>query len=81
MRGVGGGNNNDALALANNLLSNLLRNQNHQNANVPSLLDMAQRGPYDGYDNRGNNMGGGYDDHRFRPVSENLSTIFEYQLV
>lgn len=70
MRNVGGGNNSDALALANNLLSNLLRNQNHQNVNVPSLLDMAQRGPYDGgYDNRGNNMG--YEDHRFRPVSTN----------
>lgn len=42
-----GGGNNDALALANNLLNNLFRNQNQ--SNVPSLLDMA--GP----------RGGGYN--------------------
>lgn len=43
---------NDALALANNLISNLLRNQ--PNA-PPSLLEMAARNRgYDGF-------GGGYD--------------------
>lgn len=44
-----GGGGNDALALANNLLNNLLRNQNQSNV-PPSLLDMA--GP----------RGGGYND-------------------
>lgn len=40
----------EALALANNLISNLLRNQQHA---PPSLLEIAARNRYDGY--------GGYD--------------------
>lgn len=63
MRGVnpwndnmGRGGGNEAIAFANNLLTNLLRNQ----SNVPSLLDM------DSYNNPRNN----YDNYDlFGPVS------------
>lgn len=54
-RNMGSGNN-DALALANNLLNNLLRNQNQNNV-PPSLLDMG--GPRGGY-----NEGPRYNDFR-----------------
>lgn len=50
MGGGRGGGNNDALALANNLLNNLLRNQNQNNV-PPSLLDMG--GPHRGGYNEG----------------------------
>lgn len=54
-----GGGNNDALALANNLLNNLLRNQSQNNNVPPSLLGMDMGGP------RGYNEGPrGYNDFR-----------------
>lgn len=55
----GGAGNNDALALANNLLNNLFRNQNQNNV-PPSLLDMA--GPRGGGYNDGPR--GGFNDFR-----------------
>lgn len=67
-----GGANNDALALANNLLNNLLRNQGQGNV-PPSLLDMA-RGYDGGYNDGprgGGGGGGGYNDGGFR-VSRKL---------
>lgn len=69
MSGGRGGGGNDALALANNLLNNLLRNQNQNNV-PPSLLDMA--GPRRGGYNDGPR---GYNDfrvsilHLFVPLS------------
>lgn len=42
--GGGGGMNPDVLSLANSLVNNLLRNQNHP----PSLLDLPNRGGYGG---------------------------------
>lgn len=56
--GGGGRGSNDALALANNLLNNLLRNQNQNNV-PPSLLDMGPRGG--GYNDNGPR---GYNDFR-----------------
>jgi hypothetical protein len=59
------GNGNDAIALANNLLSNLLRNNQ---GNVPSLLDMAHGGGY----GRDIGYGGGRDFDNFRAVSTHI---------
>lgn len=67
-----GGSSNDALALANNLLNNLLRNQNQGNV-PPSLLDMAR---YDGGYNNSPRGGGGYsNDGGFR-----VSTVCNFFL-
>lgn len=54
--GNNGGMNNDVLSLANSLVNNLLRNQNHP----PSLLDLPNRGGYGGgRDGRFNDRMGG----------------------
>lgn len=56
--GNSGGMNNDVLSLANSLVNNLLRNQNHP----PSLLDLPNRGGYGGgRDGRFNDRMGGFN--------------------
>lgn len=65
MGNMGGGRgSNDALALANNLLNNLLRNQNQNNV-PPSLLDMA--GP----------RGGGFNDGGHRGFNDFRVSLFK----
>ncbi len=61
--GNNGGMNNDVLSLANSLVNNLLRNQNHP----PSLLDLPNRGGYGGgRDGRFNDRMGGVSVFFFR---------------
>lgn len=59
--GNNGGMNNDVLSLANSLVNNLLRNQNHP----PSLLDLPNRGGY-----------GGGRDGRFNDRMGGVSVVF-----